>query len=106
MTRWQIKEKCDRMSLPLASFKLDLRRQWECAHCHRQRWAGGNVAQVACDCGAQQVPPVVNWMKLIQDGPPHRFYLPQPRKDRGMPSGSELPADPLPTETKLPPETS
>jgi CDGSH-type Zn-finger protein len=56
------------MKGPYERLKYELRRVWECPECHRRERTEGTVTTVPCRCGADQQPPQVRWMRLIEDG--------------------------------------
>jgi hypothetical protein len=69
------------------------RRTWECPNCRRKEITGGDVTTLQCLCQVRVNPPVINWMKLLED--PHRRPRPVP-----------LPPEPAVVVDVAPPEPS
>ena len=64
------------MKGPLGRLSHRVRREWRCPVCDRRDFTGGEVVHRQCSCLAQNDPPRLTWMMLIEE--PRKIRPPKP----------------------------
>jgi hypothetical protein len=72
------------MKGPYERLKYDLRRVFECPHCHQRIRVPGSVTSVPCTCSGVGPDSPPRYMKWIEDGP-RRIPSGSPTNRRGEP---------------------